>query len=170
MIGWRLWSLVGGGVALVASALWLMGLLRERDRLRVAVDLSRACTRAVESGADLSVCPQPVADAAERARRYLQCDAALAEGRGYGIAAACSEAVKRRDAQASASAHEAVQLEAELTRTRAQARAALTRAESRAQSNLRSAQNAAAALARAPMGADGRLRCDDQCLRELVGD
>ena len=161
---------IGMVVVLLGAFLWLFGALKERDRLRIQVAAATACTRAVKTGGDLLICPQPVADAAEQARRYRDCDTALAEGRSYGVSAACSEAVKRRDAEAGAAAHEATQLEAELARTRTQARAALTRAESRAAANLRSAQNAAAALARAPLGADGRLRCDDQCLRELVGE
>jgi hypothetical protein len=170
MLNLRLWGLIGGGVALVAAAIWLASLVRDRDRLRVQVEAAEACTVAVKTGGDLLICPQPVADAATRARRYLECDAALAEGRAYGVSAACSEAVKRRDAEAAAAAHEATQLEAELTRTRAAAQAALNRAESRAQALIRKDQNASLALSRAPVGADGRVRCDDLCLRQLLGE
>jgi len=167
----RRWLAAGAaGLALVAGLFWFRAVLTERLELREKVADSAACTAAVKSGGDLLICPQPVADAATQARRYLECDAALAEGRIYGVASACSAAVKRRDAEAEAAAHEARQLEAELTRTRASAQAALSRAQSRAQALLRKDQNAALALSRAPVGAHGRVRCDDQCLRELLGE
>ncbi|WP_439532056.1 hypothetical protein [Polymorphobacter sp.] len=170
MTGIRLWGLIGGIGALVGAALWLTSVFRERDRLRDDVNAAKACTVAVKTSGDVLICPQPIADAAARSRRYLECDAALAKGEAYGVSAACSEAVKRRDAEAAAAAHEAGQLEAELVRTRTQAQAALSRAEARAQTLLRKDQNAALALSRAPVGADGRVRCDDACLQQLLGD
>lgn len=174
--GLRLYGAIGGLLLLlsvIAGAVWL---LRENDRLSTVERRALACEAAVKNAAVLDVgtltlnCPQPIADAATQADRYRQCDSALQVGELYVVRAACSEFVKRRDAEATALTATVADLGRQLTDARAATAGALNRAAARASTASRKDAHAAAALSRAAPGADGRITCDDQCLRDLTGN
>jgi hypothetical protein len=177
--GWRLGGAIASLVVLAAIVGGLVWLLRDRDRLLGVERRALACEAAVTNGSDAATnCPQVIAQAATRAQRYLACDAALSEGdirRGkagdlYAVRAACSEHVKRRDAEATALAADNADLARQLSDARGQLAGALTRADARHQTLTRKDRDAAAAIAGLPRAVDGRIRCDDRCLRQLVGE
>ena len=165
----------GGALALVAAAIWLAAQLREKDRLAAVERDFKACeARVTDGGEPAAVCPQALADAVTRARRYQLCDAGLKDRDAWRVRAGCSEAVKRRDAEATAAAGEAASLRAALADLKAGQAAAIQRAAARAASTARKEAHADAALARAPAinpdnGRPDRVRCDDACLRDLTG-
>jgi hypothetical protein len=164
----------GGVVAGLALATWLGLQLREKARLEGVERDFKACEASVTAGGEPAlVCPQQLSDAVTRARRYLLCDAGLKAGDAYRVRAACSEAVKRRDAQATAAQASADSLTAALADLKAGQAAAIARATARAATSARKEADARSALARAPKvggpaGPD-RVRCDDACLRDLTG-
>jgi hypothetical protein len=161
---------IGGALAGLVAAVWLVGQLREKDRLEGVERDFKACERSVKDGGDPALsCPQALSDAVTRARRYLLCDAGLKAGDAYRVRAGCSEAVKRRDAQATASAAEAVSLRTALDDLKAGQAVAIARATARAATSARKDEHARHALSRAPVDAAGRTRCDDDCLRALTG-
>ncbi len=165
---------LGGLVAGLAIAAWLGLQLREKGRLEGVERDFKACEASVTAGGEPAlVCPQKLTDAVTRARRYQLCDAGLKAGDTYRVRAACSEAVKRRDAQATAAEASADSLTAALADLKAGQAAAIARATARATTTARKEADARFALARAPVtrdaaGAD-RVRCDDACLRQLTG-
>jgi hypothetical protein len=174
--GLRLYGAIAGGLLLlsvIAGAVWL---IRENDRLSAVERRAQACEAAVksasvlDSGTLLLNCPQSIADAATQADRYRQCDSALKVGELYAVRATCSEFVKRRDAEATALAATVADLGRQLSDARGQLAGALNRAAARAATASRKDAHAAAALSRAAPGADGRITCDDQCLRALTGN
>lgn len=176
MSGVRLYGAIGGLLLLlsvIAGAVWL---IRENDRLAAVERRALACEAAMKNasvldqGTLLLNCPQVIADAATIADRYRQCDAALKTGNAYQVRATCSEQVKRRDAAATALAADLADSQAQLAAERAATGAAINRAVARATALNRKDRNAQAAIAAAPRGADGRIRCDDQCLRALAGN
>jgi hypothetical protein len=171
MTGLRLYGAIGGLLLLlfvIAGAVWL---IRENDRLAAVEQRGLACEAAVKNGEPTALnCPQVIADAATLADRYRQCDAALKASDAYSVQAACSEQVKSRDAAATALAADLADVKARLAAERAATGAAISRATARATALNRKDRNAQAALAAAPRGADGRIRCDDQCLRALAGN
>lgn len=164
-------------IALVGSLVWFV---RDHDRLQGVERRALACEAAVKNGEATATdvasstlrlnCPQAISDAATRAARYLGCDAALAKADLYAVRTDCSAAVKRRDAQATALAADARDLARQLSETRGQLTGALTRAEARATTLQKRNRDAQAAIAGAPRAADGRIRCDDRCLRDLAGN
>ena len=169
--GIRLWGAIGAVGVLVAAGLWLAAVLEDRQELRAFKAQALACDRAVALGQDTTAaCPQATSDAATRSQRYTACDAALRQGDAYAVRAACSAAVKVRDAQASALAADKGDLTRQLTEERSQLTGALARAAARFETLQRKDRNAQAALAAAPRAADGRITCDDQCLRDLTGN
>lgn len=171
LTGFRLGGATAALVALlgiIAGAVWL---LRDRDRLQGVERRALGCEAAVKSGEAATLnCPQAISDAATRGQRFLECDAVLAKPDLYAVRAACSAAVKRRDAEATALAATAADLAAQLSDARGQLGAAVTRATARATISSRKGSNAAAALSTRAAGADGRILCDDQCLRDLTGN
>jgi hypothetical protein len=169
--GWRLGGAIAGLVVLAAIVAGLVWLIRDRDRLLGVERRALACEAAVTNGSDAATnCPQVIAQAATRAQRYLSCDAGLKAGDLYAVRAACSEHVKRRDAEATALAADNADLARQLSDARGQLAGALTRADARHQSLTRKDRDAAAAIAGLPRAVDGRIRCDDRCLRQLVGE
>lgn len=169
--GIRLGGAIAGLVvlaAIVAAAVWL---IHDHDRLKGVERAALACEAAVRSGGDWATnCPADIATAATLAARYRQCDAALKTHELYAVRAACSEAVKRRDAEATALAADNADLARRLAEARADLAGAVTRATARATTLTRKDRDAAAAIAGAPRAADGRIRCDDRCLRQLAGN
>lgn len=154
--------------ALVGALVWFV---RDHDRLQGVERRALGCEAAVKNGEATTLnCPQAISDAATRAARYLGCDAGLAARNLYAVRADCSAAVKRRDAEATAREADARNLATQLSAARGQLAGALTRAEARATVVLKRTRNAQAAIAAAPRAADGRIRCDDRCLRDLAGD
>lgn len=161
---------IGGGIALIGALFWLNGQLREKGRLEGVERDFKACERSVKDGGEPALsCPQALADAVTRARRYLLCDAGLKARDAYRIRAGCSEAVKRRDVEAAAAQGEAASLKTALADLKAGQAAAIARAAARAATSARKDEHARHALARAPVDAAGRTRCDDDCLRALTG-
>jgi hypothetical protein len=171
MTGLRLYGLIAGGLLLlsvIAGAVWL---LRENDRLSTVEQRALACEAAVKNGEPTVLnCPQAVSDAATLGARYRDCDAAIKVGDLYAVRAACSEFVKRRDAEATALAATVADLGRQLADARAATAGALNRAAVRASTASRRDAHAAAALSQVQPGADGRITCDDQCLRDLTGN
>lgn len=169
--GWKLGGLVAGLLALagiIAGAVWL---IRDHDRLKGVEREARACEAAVKNGEPTTTnCPQAISDGATRGQLYLDCDAAIGVQDLYAIRAACSAAVKRRDAQAAALAAGNADLAKQLAAARDQLTGGLARAEARHSALTRKDRNANAAISLAPRGSDGRITCDDRCLRELTGD
>ncbi len=169
--GLRLYGAIAGGLLLlsvIAGAVWL---IRENDRLSAVEQRALACEAAVKNGEPTVLnCPQAVSDAATQADRYRQCDSALKVGDLYAVRATCSEFVKRRDAEATALTATVADLGRQLADARAATAGALNRAAARASTASRKDAHAAAALSRAAPGADGRITCDDQCLRDLTGN
>jgi hypothetical protein len=171
MTGLRLYGAIGGLLLLlsvIAGAVWL---IRENDRLAAVEQRGLACEAAVKNGEPTALnCPQAISDAATRGARYLECDAALAKRDLYAVRATCSEHVKRRDAEATALAATAVDLSGQLSDARGHLAGALSRASARATATARKDADARHAISSRPPGADGRIHCDDQCLRDLVGN
>jgi hypothetical protein len=169
--GWRLGGAIAGLLALAGTVAGLVWLIRDHDRLQGVERRALACEAAVKNGSDWGTnCPDAIARAATLAARYRQCDAGLKAGDLYAVRATCSQAVKLRDAEATALAADAADLRRQLSGARGQLAGALTRAEARHQSTTRKDRNAQAAIAGAPRAADGRIRCDDRCLRDLAGE
>lgn len=163
--GWKL----GGAIGVLVLIVGLVFLVKDRARLQVAESRAQACEAAVKAGEPTTQsCPQAISDAATRGLRYSQCDVALQKGDLYGVRAACSAAVKRRDAEASAFAATAADAAAQLAAARGQVAAAVARADARAETLQRRKKDADAAIASAPRAGDGRIRCDDHCLRDLA--
>jgi hypothetical protein len=170
-------KLFGGIAALVAvigAALWLLGVLRENDRLSAVEAGLKRCEAAAKAGTDpVADCPQAISDAVTRGQRYLACDAALAAGDLYTVRAACSAAVKNQEAAAAATAAELASLNAAFAALKRDAAAGIARAETRAATTARKEADARSALAAAQKaqgrGPADRVRCDDQCLRALTG-
>lgn len=161
---------IGGVIGAVAAVAWLGLQLREKDRLEGVERDFKACEASVTAGGEpAAVCPQALSDAVTRARRYLLCDAGLKAADAYRVRAGCSEAVKRRDAEAAAAQGEAASLRAALADLKAGQAAAIARATARATDTARKEADARHALARAPRVSADRLRCDDDCLRDLTG-
>lgn len=161
---------IGGALAGLVAAVWLVGQLREKERLEGVEAQFQACERSVTDGGEPAIsCPQALSDAVTRARRTLLCDAGLMARDAYRIRAGCSAAVKRRDAQATADAEAAASLRAALDDLKAGQAAAIARAAARAATAARKDEHAAQALKRAPIDPAGRTRCDDDCLRALTG-
>jgi hypothetical protein len=169
--GWKLGGFIAGLLALaaiIAGAVWL---IRDHDRLREVERKALACEAAVKNGEPTTLnCPQAISNAATRGQRYLDCDAAIAAGDLYATRAACSAAVKRRDAQATALAAGNRDLATQLAAARDQLTGGLARAAARNDALIRKDRNAQAVIAGAPRAADGRITCDDRCLRDLTGD
>lgn len=169
--GWKLGGAIAALLALAGLVYGAVHLLRDRDRLQGVERRGLACEAAVKAGEPTTLnCPQAISDAATRGQRYLDCDAALKGGDLYVVRAACSAAVKVRDAQATALAADKADLAAQLADARGQLTGALARADARHTAQLRKDRNAQAAIATAPRAADGRITCDDRCLRDLAGD
>lgn len=159
-----------GAAAVLGLVVWLGLALREKDRLEGVERDFKACEKSVKDGGEpAAVCPQALSDAVTRARRYLLCDAGLKDGDAYRVRAGCSEAVKRRDAEATAASETADSLKTALADLKARQRADIARATSRAAASARKEADAHSALASAPTVAADRLRCDDDCLRRLTG-
>lgn len=174
--GLRLYAGIAGALLLlsvIAGAVWL---IRDHDRLAAVERRALACEAAVKSASVLDVgtltlnCPQAIADAATQADRYRQCDSALKVGELYAVRATCSEFVKRRDAEATALTATVADLDRQLADARAATAGALNRAAARATATSRKDAHAAAALSQVAPGADGRITCDDRCLRDLTGN
>lgn len=170
-------KLIGGLAALAAvigAALWLLGVLRENDRLaEVEAGLNR-CEAAAKAGTDPAAhCRQAISDAVTRGQRYLACDAALAAGDLYTVRAACSAAVKRQEAAIAALASEAASLKAAVQTLKRDQAAGIARAEARAATSARKEADARQAIAAAAQdqgrGPADRIRCDDRCLRNITG-
>lgn len=170
--------LIGAGLIAAAVTLFVL-VVADWRRLQTVERRALACEAAVTNGEPTVLnCPQAISDAATRGQRYLACDAALAGSRAtsvagpdaYTVQAACSAAVKRRDAQATALSAELSDVRGQLDAARAATTAAISRADSRAATATRKDRNAAAAINAAPRTADGRIACDDRCLRALVGN
>ena len=174
--GLRLYGAIAAGLLLLSAIAGAVWLIRENDRLTAVERRALACEAAVKNAAILDGgtlalnCPQPIADAATQAVRYRDCDAALKTRDLYAVRAACSEFVKRRDAEATALAANVADLGRQLSDARGQLAGALNRAAVRATASSRKDAHAAAALSRAAPGADGRITCDDRCLRDLTGN
>lgn len=169
--GWRLGGAIAGLLVIVGVIAGAVLLIRDRERLQAVEARGVACVAAVKAGEDPTAqCPQVISDAATRSQRYLVCDAALKTRDLYAVRAACSEQVKLRDAQATALTADNADLARQLSDARGQLAGALTRAEARHQSTTRKDRNAQAAIAGAARAADGRIRCDDRCLRDLAGE
>lgn len=162
---------IGAIAGLVAAAIWLFGVFRERAELQDFRARAVACEAAVKAGRDpVASCPQAISDAATRAQRYRDCEAGLAGRDLYVIRAACSAAVKRRDAEATALAFSNAVLARDLATARDQLAAGLARADARFDALLRKDKNASQAISAAPRRPDGRVACDADCLRRIVGD
>lgn len=159
----------GGAVALLAAAIWLGLQLREKARLELVERDFKACEASAKNGGDpAAACPQALSDAVTRAQRYLLCDAGLKDGDAWRVRSGCSEAVKRRDAEAAAATATAASLQGALADLKAAHAAAITRAAARAAATARKEAHADAALSRATRLSDDRIRCDDACLRALT--
>lgn len=171
LTGLRLGGAIAGIIALAAIVGGLVWLIRDRDRLQAVEDRGIACETAVQKRTDPTAsCPQAISDAATQSQRFIDCDAALKAGDLYTVRAACSAEVKRRDAQATTLAADKTDLTRQLAEARDAIAGAITRAETRAAASNRKDRNAQAAIAAAPRSPDGRIRCDDRCLRDLAGD
>lgn len=169
--GWRLGGAIAGFLAIAAIVAGLVWLIRDHDRLRSVENRALACEAAVKNGSDMTTnCPQSIADAATRARRYLACDAGMKAGDLYAVRAACSAAVKLRDAQATALAADKADLAEQLDQARGRLAGAINRASTRSETLTRKDRDAIAAISGAPRAVDGRIRCDDRCLRDLAGE
>jgi hypothetical protein len=169
--GLRLYGAIAGALLLLFVIGGAVAVLRENDRLAGVERRALACEAAVTNDEATTLnCPQVIADAATRARRYQDCDAALGRADLYAVRAACSAQVKRRDAEAAALAATAADLSRQLAEARAATAGAVARATARAATVSRKDANASHAIRSRPPGADGRITCDDQCLRDLTGE
>ncbi len=176
LFGIRLYGVIAAGLFILSAIGGGVWLLRDHDRLKIVERRALACEAAVQSASVLDAgtltlnCPQAIADAATRADRYRQCDSSLKVGELYVIRAACSEYVKRQNAELAALDATAADLTRQLADARAATAGAITRADARAATTARKDANAKAAISNRAPGPDGRITCDDQCLRDLTGN
>lgn len=168
MIGWpsflKLALPIAGGAALA----WLVV---DHRRLAAVEDDVVACEAAAKrTDRPIEACGKATRAAIETARRATACDAALELDDLYVIRASCAAPVKRVQAERDAARSEAAGLLGQLHAADRERDAAIVRAEARA--NTASQRKAANdhVLEGAPRGADGRVRCDAECLRRLSGE
>ncbi|WP_343528737.1 hypothetical protein [Sphingomonas sp.] len=159
-------AMIVAPLALIAALAWLTV---EHLRLREEVRLSEQCTRAAPSAsASIDACPIAVKDRIETARRADQCEAALAKSNLSAIRATCGASVKLVAAERDAARADLSDARDQLAAAGRDRDAAVTRAEARQSLHASRTAHNEMVIARAPIGADGRARCDDDCLRALA--
>lgn len=162
-------KLAGAGVG-AAALLFLAWGTFDRFQLAGEVRDHRACAAAVESpSAELGRCDGRIRAVALAARRGQDCEAAIGAGDLYAVRASCGEQVKRLGARLTAAEANAADLTRQLGEERQGRAAAIGRAEQRAAANQSRRTLQDETIRAAPRAADGRLRCDAECLRRLSG-
>lgn len=167
------WFKIGGGIAgllaLVGVLLWVKSTLEKAAE----ADAYRACEHAAPSVADpLDRCPKATRARIETARRAEACDAAIGTDASqpdpYLVRVACSAPVKALEARAATAAINEADARSQLAIANARNDAALARAEARAATTATRKADNDRTLSLAPRTADGRVRCDADCLRQLA--
>lgn len=133
------------------------------------VAVEKACEVAIgKTGGDVSGCPAVLAKVATAARAAQACDDALASSDGFAVDQTCSTAVKTLVARDSADAASLASALVAEHQADADRDAAISRAEARAQDMDKRVISDAKTIAAAPRNADGTVRCDSQCLRDIA--
>lgn len=159
-------ALIVAPLALIAAFAWLAV---EHFRLRDEVRLVEQCTRAAASAsASIDACPIAVKDRIEAVRRADQCEAALTQSNLSAIRATCGASVKLVAAERDAARADLSDARDQLAAAGRDRDAAVARAETRQSLHASRTTTNEMVIARAPIGADGRARCDDDCLRALA--
>ena len=164
---------IGGllGLALLASCAWL---IKDRFHQKALADDARACAAAAADlgdTADLARCLPDVAKEVREARQSRICNESLLpslrpESR-FLMSQACGAGVTRLVADGDASLAKRDALAAELALARADAAAAIERAERRTQTKNERIKHGQQVIQAAPRDAAGGVRCDADCLRRL---
>lgn len=168
MISLRLLGGVLGLIAL-ASAGWLA---KDRFAQKAVADDARACAGAAATqGERLERCLPSLKTAIEEQRQGKACDGSLlpqlkAEQR-FAMTQYCGPGVKRLVAAHDGLLAERDDARRQLAEQREQSRAALIRAESRANRQNERKDDGRRAIDAAPRRADGSIVCDADCLRRI---
>lgn len=158
--------LIVAPLMLIAALAWLaVAHLQLRDEVRSAEQCARAATSA---RASIDACPIGVKDRIEAARRADQCEASLAKSDLSAIRATCGATVKLVAAERDAARADLTDARDQLAAAGRDRDAAVVRAETRQSLHASRTAHNEMVIARAPIGADGRARCDDECLRALA--
>ncbi|MEO7691269.1 MAG: hypothetical protein ABIS51_18440 [Sphingomonas sp.] len=164
----RLAGVLGGIGVAVAALIWITTTIDKAHQ----VDAFRACSKAAGSpSAALDACDKTIRPIVEAARRADLCETALSAKpvNLYAVRIACSEQVKRIAADRDVQLANIADANAQLATARSDTAAAIERAEARATSNATRKAANDQVIETAPRTADGRVRCDAECLRKLTG-
>ncbi|CAN5550339.1 hypothetical protein BH09PSE4_BH09PSE4_21230 [soil metagenome] len=160
-----------GGLIAAAAFAYVAWLYHDHHALAAQHKDALACVAAATTAdAALTACPVVIGERVRTARQADACETALSARAtsGYAIRATCGEQVKKLDAMLTASDASLADAAAQLRTAAVDRDGAVQRAEARATSTAdRKAANDAT-IAKAPRVADGIVRCDAQCLRNLV--
>ncbi len=167
------WLKLGGGIAgllaLIGVFLWAKATLEKAAE----ADAYRACERAADSPVDpLDRCPKNTRARIDAARRAALCDTAIGADATkvdpYQVRIACSAPVKAIEARAAVAEANEADARRQLDIAHAQTDAAVARGEARAANLANRKADNDRTIATAPRTADGRVRCDADCLRQLA--
>jgi len=167
---------IGGGLIGLVALLSVAWLARDRFAQKEIADNARDCAAvAFKLTGDLDHCMPEVKSAIEARRQAEACDTALtAEGKLpstglYGIRTACSSEVKQLHAERDAARNDAANAKRAMEALRAKMDAAVERAEIRGANVQKRKSDATRAIQAAPVGDDGLVDCDADCLRNIGG-
>lgn len=163
------WLRLAGGFAL-AFLIWAAF-----DRFEQKREVARygRCTAAIAKPATpglIESCDAAVAREIDAARKARACEAALKGNDLYAIRASCGAEAKRVHAERDAARSNETDLKSQLADADRRIEQAIGRAEARGAARATREQDNARAIESAPRGADGRVRCDAECLRRIAGD
>jgi len=157
-------------LAIGALALGIGAAVLDWRSARQARGELRLCTAAAgDEREPLKGCPETISAAIEAQRRAAACEAAIAGADLYAERASCGEQVKRRGALLVGAEANLADARRQIAEAERRTTAAIARAEARGETQSRRADDARSAIDAAPLGADGLLSCDAQCLRRLAG-
>ena len=166
---------LGAASAFVLAAALTFGaaIYKDRERLQNLATAHQACEDAVAGKAKTrpvaEVCTRPIADLHRAAFAAAACDQALGKLDLFAIRTSCSTAVKDLFADRQTKADRVETLTGELGRLRLDQAAAIARAEARARTQAEQKAKADAAIAAAPVRADGLRVCAAECVRDVTG-
>ena len=163
-----------GGIAVTGLSLAaLVWLAADRFHQKSIADASEACEAAAsQSAKDLSDCGPNVRSRVEADRQTIICEEALLpelrDETRFIAGISCGPGAKRLIVQVEAQTSEIASLRAALDKTSADNAAAISRAEARGRAEQTRKNYVRQIVQDAPVGADGLVRCDAECLRRFA--
>ena len=175
MFGFSWLKLSGVATALIAFGT-LVYFAQDRFDQKEKADAADDCAAvAVKLSGELDACLPEVQSAIEARRQAEACDTALSTERKlpataqYAIRQACSTEVKHLHAERDAARNNAADAKQALETLQATMDAAVRRAEIRGANVQKRKSDATRAIQTAPVGDDGLVDCDADCLRNIGG-